>query len=96
MEPPMPQWPRSQLLRHGPELPMAERVRRYQHNIRIIRASGCRVPTLALADTLDPKEIEAWFVESDATSHRLKTLIGQLARLPLPDDAEVPSPCRSR
>ena len=53
----MPQWPRSQLLRHGPELPMAERICRYQHNIRVIRESGCRVPTPALLDTLDPKEI---------------------------------------
>ena len=92
----MPQWPKSQLLRHGPELPMAERVRRYQHNIRVIRASGCKVPTAALVDTLDPQEIEAWFIQGAATSERLKTLIGKLARLPLPADAEVPSPCRSR
>jgi hypothetical protein len=84
----MPQWPRSQLLRHGPELPMAERVRRYQHNIRIIRASGCRVPTPALIDTLDPQEIEARFAEGAATSLRLKTLIKRLAGLP--DDTKVP------
>ena len=84
----MPQWPRSQLLRLDPELPMAERVRRYQHNIRVIRASGCRVPTPALIDTLDPKEIEAWFAEGAATSHRLKKLIKRLAGLP--DDAKVP------
>jgi hypothetical protein len=84
----MPQWPRSQLLRHGPELPMVERVRRYQYNIRVIRASGCRVPTPALLDTLDPKEIEAWFAEGAASSHRLKKLIKRLAGLP--DDAKVP------
>jgi hypothetical protein len=84
----MPQWSRSQLLRHGPELPMAERVLRYQHNISVIRASGCRVPTPALVDTLDPKETEAWFAECAATSHRLKKLIGKLAGLP--DDTKVP------
>ena len=67
---------------------MAERARRYQHNIRVIRASGCRVPTPALIDTLDPKEIEAWFVEGAATSHRLKELIKRLAGLP--DDTKVP------
>ena len=83
----MPQWPRSQLLRHGPELPMAERVRRYRHNIRAIRASGCRVPP-ALADTLDRKKIEAWFAECEATS--LRTLIARLARLP--DGTKVPMP----
>ena len=76
----MPQWPRSQLLRHGPELPMAERVRRYRHNISVIRASGCRVPT-ALADTLDRKKIEAWFAAGDATSRHLKTLIARAARV---------------
>jgi hypothetical protein len=67
---------------------MAERVRRYQHNIRVIRASGCRVPTPALIDTLDPKEIEAWFAEGATTSHRLKKLIKRLAGLP--DDTKVP------
>jgi len=82
------QWPRSQLLRHGPELPMAERICRYQHNIRVIRASGCRVPAPALIDTLDPKEIEAWFIEGAATSRRLKTLIKRLAGLP--GDTKVP------
>jgi hypothetical protein len=84
----MPQWPRSQLLRHGPELPMAERICRYQHNIRLIRASGSRVPTPALIDTLDPKEIEAWYAEGEATSHRLKELIKRLAGLR--DDTKVP------
>ena len=41
----MPIWPKHELLQHGPDLPMAERVRRYQHNVRTIRASGCAVPT---------------------------------------------------
>jgi hypothetical protein len=59
---------------------MAERVRRYRHNISVIRASGCRVPT-ALADTLDRKKIEAWFAAGDATSRRLKTLIARAARV---------------
>jgi hypothetical protein len=67
---------------------MAKRVRRYQHNIRVIRGSGCRVPTPALIDTLDPKKIEAWFAEGEATSHRLKKLIARLAGLP--DDTKVP------
>jgi hypothetical protein len=67
---------------------MAERICRYQHNIRVIRESGCRVPTPALLDTLDPKEIEAWFADSAATSHRLKELIKRLAGLP--DDTKVP------
>jgi hypothetical protein len=67
---------------------MAERVGRYQHNIRVIRASGCRVLTPALIDTLDPEEIEAWFAKGEATSHRLKELIKRLAGLP--DDTKVP------
>jgi hypothetical protein len=32
---------------------MDERIRRYQHNIRTIRAPGCAVPTTALIDSLD-------------------------------------------
>lgn len=47
----MPSWPKDKLLQHGPDLPMAERIRRYQHNIRAIRASGCAVPTSAYIDT---------------------------------------------
>lgn len=54
----MPTWPKDKLLKHGLELPMAERIRRYQHNIRTIRASGCAVPTPAMVDSLDPVEIE--------------------------------------
>lgn len=83
-------WPTSQLLRHPRELPMAERVRRYQHNIRAIRASGCAVPTFAMPDTLDPVEIEAWFNESKARCDRIGDLIRRLAQLP--DDTLVPSP----
>lgn len=86
----MGSWPKSQLLRHGPELPMAERVRRYQHNIRAIRASGCNVPTFAMPDTLDPVEIEEWFKAKELTIARLKNLIRRLAQLP--DDTLVPSP----
>lgn len=41
----MGEWPKDKLLRHGPNLPMEERIRRYQHNIRTIRAAGCAVPT---------------------------------------------------
>ena len=54
---------------------------------QVIRASGCRVPTPALIDTLDHQEIEAWFAEGAATSLRLKTLIKRLAGLP--DDTKV-------
>ena len=68
---PAPVWPRTQLLRHGPELPMAERVDRYRHNIR---ASGCKAPTNAMP-------IAAWFDANDAYSQRLKSVIHSLARL---------------
>lgn len=54
----MPIWPKDKLLKHGPDLPMEERVLRYQHNIRAIRQSGCAVPTTAYPDTLDSAEIE--------------------------------------
>ena len=50
----MGDWPKDKLLRHGAELPMAERIRRYQHNIRTIREAGCTVPTSAMIDSLDP------------------------------------------
>jgi hypothetical protein len=33
----MPTWPSDKLLKHGPDLPMDERIRRFQHNIRTIR-----------------------------------------------------------
>ncbi|WP_027523327.1 hypothetical protein [Bradyrhizobium sp. Ec3.3] len=69
---------------------MVERVRRYQHNIRAIRAAGCRVPTPHLVDTLDPDTIEAWFAEGAATSARLRRLIAAVAKLP--DDTLLPSP----
>lgn len=75
----MPEWPKDKLLRHGPELPMAERIRRYQHNIRTIRAAGCVVPTPSMIDSLDPVEIELWLADSAFRSHRLKTAISALA-----------------
>ena len=83
----MPTWPKDKLLKHGPELPMEERIRRYQHNIRAIRESGCPVPTSAYADTLDPAEIELWFADSAYRSHRLKEAIKELAKLP--PDSEI-------
>ncbi|MEI9412663.1 hypothetical protein [Mesorhizobium salmacidum] len=86
----MPEWPKDKLLKHGPELPMAERIRRYRHNIRVIRDSGCAVPTPALADTLDPAEIELWFADSAFRSHRLKRAIEAVAQLP--EEATLPSP----
>ncbi|GLS37440.1 hypothetical protein GCM10010869_30330 [Mesorhizobium tianshanense] len=60
----MPTWPKDKLLKHGPELPIKERVRRYQHNIRAIRESGCAIPPSACVDTLDPAEIELWFADN--------------------------------
>ena len=76
-----PVWPKAQLLRHGPELPLSERVRRYQHNIKTIRSSGCKVPSGAMPDTLDPQVIANWFVTRAETSRRLKALIKTLAKL---------------
>ena len=78
----MPEWPRDKLLKHGPELPMAERVRRYQHNIEVIRASGCAVPTTAMIDSLDPAEIELWFADNAFRIHRLGNAIDVFANGP--------------
>lgn len=75
----MGEWPKDKLLLHGPELPIAERIRRYQHNVRTIRAAGCKVPTPAMIDSLDPAEIELWFADGAFTSHRLETAIRALA-----------------
>jgi len=75
-----PVWPKSKLLRHGPELPLEERIARYQHNIRAIRRSGCQVPSV-MPDTLDKQAIAAWFAASAETSRRLRVLIRQLAAL---------------
>lgn len=75
----MGDWPKDKLLRHGPELPMAERIRRYQHNIRAIRAAGCGVPTTTMIDSLDPAKIELWFADGAFRSHRLANAISALA-----------------
>lgn len=45
----MGEWPKDKLLRHGLELAMEERIRRYQHKIRTIRAAGCAVPNVIRA-----------------------------------------------
>lgn len=71
----MPVWPKDKLLKHGPELPMAERICRYQHNVEVIRASGCAVPTTAMIDSLDPAEIELWFADNAFRFHRLENAI---------------------
>lgn len=74
----MGEWPKDKLLRHGPELPMHERIRCYQHNVRTIRAAGCAVPTSAMIDTLDPAEIELWFADSAFQIDRLGNAISAL------------------
>ncbi|NNU63346.1 hypothetical protein [Ochrobactrum soli] len=78
----MPTWPKDELLKHGPELPMEERIRRYQHNIRTIRASGCAVPTPAMVDSLDPVEIELWFADRGYAVERIDQLAKRIADLP--------------
>lgn len=75
----MGKWPKEKMLRHGPDLPMAERIRRYQHNIRAIREAGCTVPTPTMVDSLDPAEIELWFADNAFSSHRLENVIWLLA-----------------
>ncbi|MEY9304781.1 hypothetical protein ABIF21_000053 [Bradyrhizobium elkanii] len=78
-------WPK--LLRHGPELAMSERIERYRHNTRAIRASGCSVPS-ALINSLDRRKIRKWFEDSEQTSARLRDLIRTLAKLPA--DTTIP------
>ena len=67
-------WPKAHMLRTEPELPLAERIARYQWNIRLIRASGCLVPS-ALEDSLDAEGIQAWFEEKDRVIASLKRAI---------------------
>lgn len=86
----MPTWPNDELLKHGPEFPMEERIRRYQHNIQTIRASGYAVPTTAMIDTLDPAEIELWFADNAFNIDRLKQVMNRVADLS--DDTLLPSP----
>ena len=78
----MPEWPKDKLLTHGPDLPIEERIRRYQHNVEVIRASGGAVPTTAIIDSLDPAEIELWFADSAFRIHRLEKAINLLGNAP--------------
>ncbi|MEZ5784320.1 MAG: hypothetical protein R3D70_22490 [Rhizobiaceae bacterium] len=75
----MARWPKEKLLKHGSELSLEERIRRYQHNVKVIRASGCKVPTPAMVDSLDPAEIELWFADHAFASHRVKNAIDMLS-----------------
>ncbi len=86
----MAEWPKEKLLKHGPELPLEERIRRYQENIRTIRASGCIVPAPAMVDSLDPTVIELWFADNAFTIDRIRKLTARIVTLP--DDTEFPSP----
>lgn len=58
---------------------MAERIRRYQYNIRTIRAAGCVVPTSSMIDSLDPAEIELWFADGAFRIDRLGKAVSALA-----------------
>lgn len=78
----MGHWPKDKMLRHGPDLPMEERIRRYQHNVRAIREAGCKVPTPAMVDSLDPAEIELWFADGTFTIQRLDNAIKLQANAP--------------
>ncbi|MGJ7042257.1 hypothetical protein J2Y63_005539 [Shinella sp. BE166] len=73
---------------------MEERIRRYQHNFRTIREAGCAVPTTAMADTLDPAEIEIWFADNAFNIERIKQVMKAVAELP--DDTLLPSPLTKR
>lgn len=87
----MPTWPKDKLLRHGSELPMAERVRRHRHDIRTIRASGCAMPRSAYVDTLNTLDlvaIELWFLDGAERRHRLKAAVQARAALPPDRDAD--------
>ncbi|WP_273795189.1 hypothetical protein [Brucella intermedia] len=57
-------------------------IRRYQHNIRTIRASGCAVLTPAMVDSLDPVEIELWFADGGYAVKRIDQLAKRIADLP--------------
>lgn len=61
---------------------MEERIRRYQHNVEVIRASGCAVPSTAMIDSLNPAEIELWFADSAFRIHRLEKTINLLGNAP--------------
>jgi len=74
----LPVWPKEKLFHLDPELPMAERVPPYQHNVRVLRASGCKLRP-PLINSLDPAVIEARLQDNDATIARLKRIITALA-----------------
>ena len=69
---------------------MEERIRRYQRNIRAIRASGCAVPATAMVDTLDPAQIEIWFADNAFNIKRITQVMKAVAVLP--DDTLLPPP----
>lgn len=83
-------WPKGELVSvGGPEMPMAERVNRYRANVMAIREAGHAVPS-AMADTLDPAEIEAWIRRSDETKALLARAMRRIGQLP--DDTTFPLP----
>ena len=81
-------WPKDKLLLTPPELPMEERVHRYQHNIQAIHEAGCLVPS-AMVDSVDPEEIRAWFEAGERRIAQLKRCIRYVASLP---EEEAPEP----
>lgn len=75
-------WPKGELVSiGGPDMPMAERVTRYQANVMAIREAGHQVPS-PMADTLDPTEVEAWLKASDGTAARLARAIRRTSGSP--------------
>jgi len=85
MQPNVGIWPKEKLLLTPPELPMEERVRRYQHNIQAIHEAGCLVPS-AMVDSVDPEEIRAWFEAGERRIAQLKRCIRYVASLPDEDE----------
>jgi hypothetical protein len=78
-------WPKDKLLPHPPELPIDERIRRYQHNLITIREAGFQ-PFSAQVDSLDADVIRAWFEAGERRVQALKTAIRFVASLPVDEE----------
>jgi DNA-binding XRE family transcriptional regulator len=87
-------WPKDKLLLHPPELPMDERIRRYQHNLRTVREAGFE-PFSCQVDSLDEDEIRAWFEAGERRVASLKRVIRFVASLPVDDEGYAIMPDHS-